>query len=444
VSDVDPTRRALLFTAGLGVGVLGAIGLERGGSDAPDVSYDADALQRIATLGTPTTPRTLPVEITPAHLERHRDRARSLLSSAPADPDIPNEAIAREYADRYETAVDALSRAETARTPAERLGDLRSARWFAADVSAIFAAYRGDLTRAEVLARREPIRRELASFRDRWRYVGDDPVVAIVVHREIESEIGYAESMLEQATERRGDEGSRVLRVGSAAGTVELARTAVADATFLYDQFVGGLDDGDARALGDAFARTARVLGANVTERCPTVDASEREAEFDAGTVARPLLDDAFSTVRWQCRDRLGGVRERAGVASAVLAAGAADRDLRALDRAREAVERRAYDGTPSVEVARREKLAALEAVETARTATPAALAVRWAAAAAREIRYGDDDLDRTIDGGTVDASDVARTVASYAWGRARADATPAALSRVTGALGAAAAVDDP
>ncbi|WP_152040647.1 hypothetical protein [Salinigranum salinum] len=444
MTDADPTRRAFLFAAGLGVGLLGMAGLRGSDSGAPDVSYDADALQRIVALGSPRTPRTLPVEITTAHLERHRDRARSLLSSAPEDPDIPNEAVAREYADRYERAADALARAETARTPYERMGDLRSARWFAADVSAVFAAYRDDLTREAVLARREPIREELAAFRDRWRYVGDDPVVAVVVHREIESEVGYAESMLEQAAERRGDEGSRVLRVGSAAGTIELARTAVADATYLYDRFVGGIDDADGRALGGAFDRTARVLRANVTERCPTVDASGREAGFDATSVARPLLDDAFSAVQWRCRNRLDEVREREGVASAVLAAGEADRDLRALDRAREAVERGAYDGTPSVEVVRREKLAALETVETARNATPSTLASRFAAAAAREVRWGDDELGRVVDRGAVDASDVARTVASYAWGRVRADATPASLSRVTGALEAATTVDEP
>jgi hypothetical protein len=443
VTDVDPTRRAVLFAAGLGVGLLGLGGLRGSDSDAPDVSHDTDALRRIVALGSPRTPQTLPVEITPAHLERHRDRARSLLSSAPEDPGIPNGAVAREYADRYENAVDALARAETARTPAERMSDLRSARWFAADVGAVFAAYRGDLTREEVLARREPIREELAAFRDQWRYVGVDPVVAVVVHREIESEVGYAESMLEQATERRGDEGSRVLHVGSAAGSVELARTAVADVTYLYDRFVGGLDDEDGRALGGAFDRTARVLRANVAGRCPTVDASERAAEFDAGTVARPLLGDALSTVRWQCRDRLDEIRERAGVASAILAAGEADRDLRALERVRRAVEQRPYDETPSIEVVRREKLAALEAVETARNATPSTLASRWAAAATREVRYGDDELGRTIDRGAVDASDVARTVASYAWGRARASATSASLSRVAGALEAATTADE-
>ena len=437
---------------GLGYGLLGAAALRDATSrSTADVTFDEDALRRVAELGVPRVPRTAPVSIDADHLAAHRNRAESLLSAAPAAPGIPNEAVAREYADRYETAVEALSEADTASTPAERLDALRSALWFAADVSAVYAAFQDELTREAVLARRGPIREELAGLRDDYRYVGDDPAVAVVVHAEVESEMDYADGMLAQAAEHHGDDGSRVLQVGSAAGSVELARTAVADATYLYDRFVDGLDDG--RMLREAFERTASALVSDITGRCPdppdasTWDARTDEWESRFGrdlthTVARSLLDDAFSAARWGCQDRVIESREREGVASAVLAAGEADRDLRALDRVRTAVDRGAYGVPTSAGTVRNEKLAALEAIEAIeapRSVTPTTLAARWTGTATREIRYGDRELGRLVERDTLDVDDVTRIVASYAWGRVRAEATPAALTRLTGVLDAAA-----
>jgi hypothetical protein len=449
VIDGVLTRRRLVLGLGVGYSLLGAAALRDAASRSnPDVAFDGDVLRRVAEFGVPRTPETSPVPIDADHLSSHRDRAESLLSSAPEAPDIPNEAVAREYADRYETAVEALSEAETAPTPAERLDALRSGLWFAADVSAVDAAFRDGLTREAVLARREPIREELAGLRDGHRYVGDDPAVAVVVHAEVESEMDYAEGMLEQAAERHGDDGNRALRVGSAAGSVELARTAVADAAYLSDRFVDGLDRG--RALGGAFERTARTLVSDVAGRCPdppeasTWDERTHEWESRFGrdlthTVARPLLDDAFSAARRGCQDRVIESRERRGVASAVLAAAAADRDLRALDRVRTAVDRGDYGVPLSAGTVRTEKLAALEAIERARRGRPATLAAWWTRTATREIRYGDDQLGRRLERAAVDLDEVTRIVASYAWGRSRAEATPGALARLTGALDAAA-----
>ncbi len=438
MSDVDPTRRALILAGAMGVGLVPLFAAADGGPDDPDVSYDSGALGRVVGLGTPTIPRTFPVEIGADHVAASRDRALSLLSSAPESPEIPNEAVAREYADRYEEAVEALERAEEARTPYERLDALQSARWFAADVNAVYAAFAGELTRGEVLARREQVRERLARLRERWHYVGDDLSVAVDVHGTIESRVDYAEGTLERATERRGADESRVLGVGSTAGTVELARTAAENAAYYYDRFVDSL--ADPQPLGDAFDRAARVLVADVTARCPDPPADEWESRFDrdlAYTVAHDLLRDAVSDVTWRCRSAREA-RGREGVASAVLTAARADRDLRALERVRAVVDHGEYGVPRSAEAVRREKLAALEAIETAQAATPTVLASGWARGAVGNVDRGDQTLSRAIERDGVEVSEVARAVAAYAWGRTRAAATPGALSQLTGVLDAA------
>jgi hypothetical protein len=440
VSDVDPTRRAVLLAAGMGVGLLGVGAVADRRDGAPSVTYDRDALDQVVGLGEPVVPQRAPVRITPAHVARHRERARSLLASAPARPDIPNDAVAREYADRYESAVDALARADEAPTPSERIRDLRSARWFAAEVAATYAAFADGLTTEAVLARREPVRERLAAFRDRWRYVGDDPTVAVAVHHEVESAVDYADGRLDAAAEQRGDDGSRVLAVGSTAGDIELARAALADATYRYDRFRDELSE--RRLLGPAFDRAARALTAAVAAGCPDspdadwTDGVDRDLSNTAG---KPLVEGAVAETAGRCR-YADEAREREGVASAVLAAGAADRDRRALDAVRTAVRGGKYGVPRAASRVRREKLDALAAVERAREATPTHLAAGWTATAARTVGRGDDVLSRPLDRGDVDVRDVARAVAEYAWGRARAAATPPALARLTGALDAAGA----
>lgn len=436
MNDVDPTRRAVILGVAEGLGLTLAFALNRNSPDAPDVSYDTDAIERVVGLGHPTVPLRVPVDIEADAVANYRERARSLLASAPEQPDIPNEAVSREYEDRYENAAELLSDADAARTPYERLEHLQSARWFAADVSAVYAAFADDLTREAVLARREPLRDRMDRFRDRWRYRGDDPAVAVVVHHEVESRLDHAAGLLEQAGERRAEEGSRVLGIGSAAGTIELARAVVDVAVYLYDRFVETLDD--PRPLGPAFDRAAAALVSDAVARCPDPSVGSRVDRDLAYTTAHDLLDDATSEAAWQCR-RADEARERTGVATAVLAAGAAERDRRVLHRIRTAVDRGEY-GTPrSVAALRGEKLDAFEAVEVARTATPAVLSSRWARGAAREVAAGDRTLSRTLDHGTVDVNEATRAMADYALGRVRAAVTPRVVSRVVGVLDAAA-----
>ncbi|WP_318566818.1 hypothetical protein [Salinigranum marinum] len=439
MSDVDPTRRSVLLAAGLGVGISAVFALDDGRPAEPDVSYGGDALRGVVDIGTPTIPRTFPVEIGADHVAANRNRARSLLASAPETPDIPNEAAAREYTERYEEAVEALERAHDAQSPYERLDDLQSARWYAADVSAVYAAFEGEVTREDVLARREPVRERLAGLRDRWRYVGDDLAVALSVHRELESRVDYAERTLERVERDGRPDENHVLHVGSIAGTVELARTAAENATYYYDRFVEGL--AAPRPLGGVFDRTARVLVADATAQCPDPRSDGWESRFDrdlAHTVARPLLRGAFSEVEWRCRDA-DEARERQGVATTVLTAATLDRDLRALDRVRRAVDRGRYGVPRSVDPVRREKLDALAAVETARDAAPESVASGWARGAVGDVQFGDRELTSAVEHDRLDADQVAEATASYAWGRARSEVTPGALSRLTGVLDAAA-----
>lgn len=437
MTDVDPTRRAVLLAAGLGVGLFGAAAVDTG-DDTPDVSYDTAAVRRVAELGQPRLPASWPVSVEQSHAAASRERAESLLDAAPEAPDIPNEAVAREYDDRYADAVGALARAAETRRPSERLASLRWARSRAADVNAVAAALVGELTHEAVLAKTDAVRESLDSLRGRWRYRGDDPTVAAAVHSDVENDVAHAEALLEQLSEPRGRSERHVLGVGSNAGTVELARAVVEDAAYLHDGFVAGLDD--PHRLRPTFDRAARTLAADVTTRCPDRRAEpwESRAERDPpAVVARPLLRAARTETVGRC-GRLDERRERSGVATAVVAAGAADRDLRAFEAVRTALKRGEYDRPRSVTSVRHEKLDALAAIQTAMGTPPSAVAVPWTGEAVDAVGRGDERLVRAIEGDHLDVRAVGEAVAWYAWGRRRAAAIPDALARLRGVLDAA------
>lgn len=442
MTDVDPTRRAFLLAAGIGLG-LGGVAMVGDDDGSPEVRYDVDTLGQVAALGQPRVTGQFPVAVDAAQVTRHRERAESLLSAAPERPEIPNEAVAREYRNRYEDAVDTLAGAADARTPAERLGGLRWARHRAADVNAMSDAFAGDLTREAVLGRRDPVRETRERLVGRWDYVGDDPTVAAAVHSHLESDVGHATRLLEQAAEENGRDGNRLLRIGASAGSIELARAVLADATYVHERFVSRLDE--ARSLKPAFNVAARTLVANVTERCPDWPDDDREARYDRDlrdTAARPLLRHAESTALGQCH-RLPQVRDRDGVATAVLTAGMADRDLRALEAVRTAVRRGDYGRPRSAAAVRREKLAALEAVADASRTTPEVVAEAWTAEAVGGIERGDETLVRAVEAAPPRRRRVADAVAAYAWARQQASAVPDALARLRGVLGAAASTDE-
>ena len=444
MTDVDPTRRAFLLAAGTSIGLVGAFAAD-GGPDVPDVSYDRGALREVARLGVPSVPTVGVVPVAPAHLAMHRDRAESLLESAPADLGVPNEAVAREYARRREDAVESLVEADRAATPVATLDDLRWARHRAADAATVAAAVDGNRSREWVRDRRATVRADLRAFRDRWRYVGDDPAGALAVHAELESLAGHADTMLDQAADLRETDGSPSLRLGSRASDVELARALVTDAAYTYDRHRDALED--ARPLRDAFDRALAVLAADVTARCPARPDEGFDSRVDReprASAGRPLLREALSEARRRCR-RVGdgSVREDAGVATALVAAGAADRDRRALEQVSAAVSGGAYGVSRSAARPRREKLTALEAVATARDAAPTPLSAGWVRTAARYVDWGDDARVDTLERDRPLVSAVAEAVAEYAWGRAVAAATPDALSRLVGVVDAAAAPAD-
>lgn len=444
MSDADPTRRAFMLAAGLGSGLFGAFAVDDG-PDAPSVSYDDDGLRQVARLGAMSIPAHSPVPLDASHLTSHRERAESLLASAPVEPEIPNEAVAQEYRERRARAVESLDAVGSASTRFERLHELRSARYWAADAAAVVAAIDGDLSWTAVRDRLESTRADWHAFETRWRYVGDDAVRALAVHAELESHVSHADRLLTQADEARGRGESRSLELGSRAGSVERAQALVTDAGYLYDRHLNGL--GTRRALRDAFDRALEALRADVSARCPNRSHEELGARIDHEppySAARPLLGEAFSETRrrcaWVAEDR---AREDEGVATALVAAGAADRDLRAADTVETAVSRGEYGVPTTLDEIRREKLDALAALETAQDARPAPLSRGWARTAVRSVERGDQQLVEMVDHDHRHVSDVADAVAEYAWGTAVAASTPQALSRLVGVVDAAASPDD-
>lgn len=430
-----PTRRRVLAGAAAGLGALAGCNRLAKSTESTTPSVDPAARRRVAALGSPTIPWRLPVPVDEAALAARRNHVRTLLATVPESPAIPNGAVRSELLERRAAAVDALERAADDETGYGRLSSLRWARVKARNAHATMAAIRGELTREDVRGRRSGIREGVQTFRARWRYVGDDAERAVVVHAELESLVRRVAGRLDGTS--RGREASGVLAVGDAAERLELAAAALADARYLYDRHRGRL--ARERRLGDAIERTARELVASVSDRRERLKPfrEDPEAEFGrelVGTPAAALVRDAPRGARW-ATERARRAFDGGRPATALRAAGRADRAFRAFESVRSAVARGDYDDPATASTLREAKLDALAAVERARTETASRLADAWLRSAVSDV----DGADRRLTEGDPTESAVEEAIAAYVWCGARAGRTAAALAWTRGALAAAA-----
>lgn len=373
------TRRGFLALAGCaaasGCNALpDALGEDDDGDDP--VTVDGDALREAVSGEVPTAPETVPVEIERAYLDETESRARDLLSSVPAPlgrEDVPNGAMRAELSDDYEDATDALNAATDAETRFERMASLRSARQHARSVAAAWAAIDEGLTREAVREDAAPVRDALDDFRGRWRYVGEDPVRAVVVHATLESLVESAARRARRvadpsASRRPYETRETPISVGGVAADLERARAALDDAVHLYDRFTASLDD--PRRLGSAFEAAGESLAETVEERrddLPDGDRHEPSSLVDRDVGDTPVgsaLGELYGYV--DRAYRLEDARSSGRRASAVLAA----HEVLVRVRAFESLRRRIEDGedvsVESVDDVRRLREDAVEAVEAA------------------------------------------------------------------------------
>ena len=435
-------RRLLALTGSVGVSSLagcadrafGVFGSER-------QTIDGEALADLVDGDPPSVPETFPVDIEPSFVDDQRVAAESKLDDVPAPFDeeqIPNGVIRERLNGEYESARESVGATSDAETPYERLGHATRARTSAHEVLAAWRAIESAVTVDDLRESRSAVGDDVDAFASRWSYVGDGPVRAAVVHAEIEREIRGARNWLSfrgRALDRAAD---NVLDFADLAVDIERARVDVAVGSYLFDRFRAGLDaERDRRERFERARETLRDRIETRRESLPdeTDDPTslvERDIDETAGVIA---LADLVRDARYRSEETSSNrERDSPSLASAALAAANALVYLRAFESLHERIEDGDDLAVESVADVRSLRADAVDAVRAARDTDRA----RTVAAAvlpqfAREIRWTDDQLERSSDAVPVDSA--ARDAAQYVVVAETCRAVPPVSADVAAAL---------
>jgi len=430
------SRRGALALLGALAGCSGANPLD---SESVPPELDAAAVRAVASDSAPTVPARLPVDIGSDHLAATERRARSLLDAVPTSlgPDeIPNGAIREKLRDARRRAAERLSASAEASTPFERLLAFADARAEARFAAGAWRAIDAGLTREDLAAEAETVRADRRALRERWRYVGADPVEATLVHAAIEDRIVSGRSHITIGEPRRYRLGNP-LGVGEIAEEVERARVAVEDAAHCYDRLTASLDDPvdlqprlvDARRrLHEAFEDEQDALS-SVDPREPwRIDGVDV-----ADTPAAEALEELFRPVDPSDDDDWTDAEPAEALTWAHASFVTLEAFLALRERVREG-ETFAIESAADVNAVR---TAAIEALRAAEESPAEPMLTRHATTGlADQLARADEEL--SIEGGSVRASWLRDDAATYLTVAARARATPAVSRRVAAALRAA------
>ena len=427
------TRRSLLAATGTAfVGTLAGCSALNPLSSEETVEYDDPALATLPS-DLPRVPAAVPVQPTSAHLTTARERVRSLLDDTDTEISaVPNEVVRHRLASEGESARAALAQNDDESTRIDALAGLTYPRSEAMFVHAGLAAFDGDLTAADIAARRDRHHRDAEAFLDDYRYVGpsDDPVGTLTEHARI---LGWGRTGI-RLTEanRRYEYENTVLHVAELAQDIEWGRAYAADARRLREHYMTTLDD--THDYGSRFSRVADGLIADIESY---VDAPDREALTSGfernieNTAAAKLLEE-LARSRWSGAKMAVEDYDVRRYTIAIISAMRALAADRALADAREAVSDGAYGVPKSVDPIEAERTAAVEGLRTLLDTAPALLVRRLAVYARNPIRNADRDIrEDTV------SSPGRYLYAQYAVANRFAAAVPAIVRRVGDALDA-------
>jgi hypothetical protein len=373
----DPRcRRAFLRGSVVGLAALGGClddGLLSGGRERDLPELDGAALAEVVDGEAPAVPDTAPVGISAGHLDRAASRTRRAVESVPSSlsaTEIPNEAIREEIRDARTHAVEALDAAEAAPSRLAAMGDLRRARRHGADAAAAWGVVEGELTRSAVESRLPVARDRVSSFRERWRYVGADPVRAVRLFGIVEELSHDAARQIDPENPLLADGLDGAPVVGDLAGEIETAAAAVDDASHLYDRHRASVDA--PRDLRPSVEAAIGSLSAILADRYGSfpddVDRPETLVDRDVSDLpAAELLEWAYHRAEGGPAD-VERRRSNGRLAGAVLRAHVSLANFRAFERVR----RRVAEGEDFA-VGSVDDVAALrtEAIETVESTLP-------------------------------------------------------------------------
>ena len=426
--DGSVTRRGFLSLIGAGA-VAGCSAFDDVADSEPTriSTYGFPEVEDDEYPDRPVAP-SVPVDIGATYLDGERDRTTSLLSELPTPltpEDIPNGHIRGHLTTAAADARTELGEALDAPTELAALTSLGQARERARYAAEGWAFVTEGRTVPELRQERADVVSSARSVRQDHEYVGDDPVSAAVLHRQIEE-------ALEQATDEdpvRASHGGTLLTVAEWGEAIESAQANLDSARHLDAQFRASLPS-DAGSIEGRLQQAREDLAATLRERESQLPA---EPTADDWGPREELLHD----LRWRTEDGAETVTDGFGPASGVVYGarflalhGAIDRVRRRLDDG----ERFRVESTEAVMEYRQTAYDALQAALAESRATPLARTV--VSDASTSVISADWELSRLE--GDVRAARVEDAIVSYVIATTMARATPAAVDRTVEALGAA------
>jgi len=433
------TRRgflALAASAGLaGCNGFGYVSDDRG------PTIDGAALSAALSAKPPTVTERLPVYVEESYLDEAAAAAREHLAAVPAPfdaGDVPNGAIRAELSRFYEAATEALDDASAADSTADAMSRLRDAREDARAAAAAWAAVDGDLDREGVQASVPAVREDLDAFQVRWRYVGEAPVRAVLAHATIEELVASAGRRLRNPADRRyrRDHSGGPLAVGELAGEIEAARAAIDDAAYVFDRFVGSLDD--PRAIGDGLRAVGESLTKTLDERREALPGEPHDevSSFVDRDVAGTPIGHALGELRdAEYADGLDEELATGRRASAVLSVHDTLTQVRAFERLRERVADDEFVRVETAEDVRAIRDATVEAVAAAAESDDHPRLNRRPLRTVSNLRFADDQLEQYAGRDEVPVDWLVRELGYYVAIEARAREIPAASAAVAEAI---------
>jgi hypothetical protein len=383
-------------------------------------------------------------------VSRHLDRARELIEHVPERPDVPNaDARKRLGADRR-AVLDRLDAADgdsagRARTPLRRLAAARDVREDAAAVDATYRAATDDVTEQAVADRRTQLRSAVVDFERAWTYRGDDPSIAVVVHRALEDLQTEARPGIAPTRAFPEEPTADPFRVGELVRQLERGDAALSDAGRLRTRYRESLSEPRPyrTAFSVAASRLRRIVERYREDLHGYIDADVEELPFDQPIAETPLrwlyfwATDGLDIFRTDAEE----ARLRGDPATAVIARGVHLTVLRALEVIVAAIENDRVtvpETVTGIEAARRE---ALDSLERAWSTDPTVLAVAVAHWAERLVLDVTDRLRGPAIGAdeTPDTRDGYNIWATYVTASHVAAAVPRTVADCRGALRVAA-----
>ncbi|OYR65718.1 hypothetical protein DJ79_14685 [Halorubrum ezzemoulense] len=283
-------RRFLAGVAGTGAAALaGCSGLpftdgeER--RDSP-VSIPPDA---VGSINWPASP--FPTAVPASLAAAHEARTRSLLDDVPAEPELPNAAVATEIETNRERARERANADLPDEWSVDELDAWRRRREDAAAVRGAYRAATGGDDGADLAARRRTVRDDGATLAADVEYRAESAAAAVLAYEPVESLLAECARSVRPQVTYPADPVAEPFRAGEAVARVERAEAAAADAEGLREASLDGRDEASPRWA--SLVAAAEVLRGSVSRTRASVRerlvADPLDDEDLSGTVAQEL-----------------------------------------------------------------------------------------------------------------------------------------------------------